>query len=238
MGKHETGYERVDKDLYPTPSWVVDALAEHIDLVGKIIWECAAGTGQMVEALKTAGATVYATDIARYGYPLDEVMDFLSPQNPKPLRWHWTVTNPAWGKRNKTAEAFVARGLQRLSPGQGLALLLPVDFDSGVTRRKFFHDCPAFIGKIVLTQRAVWFQRTDGIREAPKENICWYLWAYPLLHVCRPPLILYAPNNRKEAAVAEHEPLGAREWRQNSSPTMTDKCRGQNHELPSQSREN
>ena len=45
---------------------------------------------QMVEALKTAGAMVYATDIARYGYPLDEVMDFLSPQ----IQSHCAGTGP------------------------------------------------------------------------------------------------------------------------------------------------
>ena len=27
MGKHETGYARVERDLYPTPHWVVSALA-------------------------------------------------------------------------------------------------------------------------------------------------------------------------------------------------------------------
>src|SRR2546430_1643295 len=60
MGKHERGYARVDKDLYPTPSWVVDALAEHIDLIDRVVWECATGAGQMAEALKAVGATVYA----------------------------------------------------------------------------------------------------------------------------------------------------------------------------------
>jgi hypothetical protein len=83
MGKHETSYPRVERDHYPTPSWVVDALAEHVELVGKVVWECATGAGQMAEALKAAGATVYATDIARCGYPLDEVIDFLSTRNPK-----------------------------------------------------------------------------------------------------------------------------------------------------------
>jgi hypothetical protein len=205
MGKHETSYPRVERDHYPTPSWVIDALAEHVDLEGKIIWECAAGNGQMAEALADSGAArVYCTDIARYdGYPLDEPMDFLSARNPKFGRWDWTVTNPAWGVRNKTAEAFVARGLERLSHGQGLALLLPVDFDSGVTRRKFFHDCPTFIGKIVLTRRAVWFKRSDGIREAPKENVGWYLWSRPVLRVRRPPLILYAPRAHQTDATSQ-----------------------------------
>jgi hypothetical protein len=196
MGKHGS-YPRVDKDLYPTPSWVVDALSEHVELAGKIIWEPACGTGQMAEALKAAGATVYATDVARYGYPLDEVMDFLSPRNPKLPRFDLTVTNPAWGKRNKTAEAFIARGLERIGYGQALALLLPIDFDSGVTRRKFFHDCPAYLGKIVLIKRVVWFKRTDGKREAPKENVAWYVWTRGVLRARPQPIILYAP---KEAA--------------------------------------
>jgi hypothetical protein len=34
MGKHETGYARVERDLYPTPHRVVSALAEHVDLRG------------------------------------------------------------------------------------------------------------------------------------------------------------------------------------------------------------
>jgi hypothetical protein len=73
MGKHETTYERAARDHYPTPAWVIGALAEHVDLTDRIVWECAAGNGQMVEALKAAGAAkVYATDVASYGYPLDE----------------------------------------------------------------------------------------------------------------------------------------------------------------------
>jgi predicted RNA methylase len=61
MGKHESGY------LYPTPAWVVEALAEHIGLAGKVVWECAAGTGTMTEALKAAGASrVYCTDISTH----------------------------------------------------------------------------------------------------------------------------------------------------------------------------
>jgi hypothetical protein len=56
VGKHETGFARIERDFYPTPSWVVEALVEHIDLAGLRIWECAAGDGRMAEALKAAGA--------------------------------------------------------------------------------------------------------------------------------------------------------------------------------------
>ena len=160
MGKHERGYERGDKDLYPTPPWVVDALAEHLDIQGKIIWECAAGTGQMTEALKVAGAArVYSSDTVGRGYPLDEMIDFLSLRKPKLQHFDLIVTNPPWGVGNRTPAAFIARGLARLSHGQTLALLLSVDFGSGVTRRKFFHDCieyqewsKRYLGKLLLAE--------------------------------------------------------------------------------------
>ena len=47
MGKHENGYVRVDKDFYPTPAWVVEALAEHVDLRGRTVWEPACGDGRL-----------------------------------------------------------------------------------------------------------------------------------------------------------------------------------------------
>ena len=53
--------------------------------------------------------------------------------------------------------AFIEAGLRQLPIGAILALLLPCDFDSGKTRARYFRDCPHFVGKIVLTQRVVWF---------------------------------------------------------------------------------
>jgi hypothetical protein len=197
MGKHETSYPRIDRDHYPTPAWVTSALAEHIDLRRRVIWECAAGNGQMAEALAAAGAAeVYCTDIARYGYPLDETFDFLSAQNPKLPRFDGIVTNPAYGNKNALSVAFTKLGLERIRPGGFLALLLMNDIDSGVTRTALFRDHPHFVAKIVLTKRVIWFKRSDGEREGPKENHAWFIWQRPLLHVRRPPLILYAPETR------------------------------------------
>ena len=63
MGKHENGYARVARDFYPTPSWVVDALAEHVELRGRRIWEPAAGDGRMARTLALHGARVFSSDI-------------------------------------------------------------------------------------------------------------------------------------------------------------------------------
>jgi hypothetical protein len=191
MGKHETNYVRVERDLYPTPLWVIDALAEHVDLAGKVVWEPATGIGRMAEALKGAGAArVYTTHIVARDYPLDEVMDFLSARNPRLQRIDALVSNPPYGRGNRLAAKFIARGLERIAGGGTLALL-PVDFDSGKTRYRFFRDCPAFAAKIVLTQRIILF---DAPGAAPKENHSWFVWHRGALRSSPPPIVLYAPT--------------------------------------------
>ena len=135
------------------------------------------------------GATVFGSDVAEYGYPLDAIYDFTSAHDPVSVgRYDLTVTNPPFGERGKLAEAFIAAGLRRIYSGGSLCLLLPVDFDSAVTRRRFFCNCPLFVAKIVLVRRIVWFERCDGIRAAPKENSAWFVWERRALRAPWPPL--------------------------------------------------
>lgn len=195
MGKHETGFERVERDLYPTrESWVADALFDHVDVRGRTVWEFAAGTGCLVEHLKAAGASVYCSDIFDYGYPLDALFDFTVPGNPGPEPDLY-VTNPPCGKGGRLAAKFIEAGLRRIKRRGILCLLLPVDFDSAIGRPYLFRDCPLFRGKIVLTRRPIWFSRTDGKREAPKENYCWNIWQSSALRL--PPVLLYGPLSKQ-----------------------------------------
>jgi hypothetical protein len=201
MGKHENGYTRVPRDVYTTPGWCIDALAEHVQLERLKIWECAANSGRMVRALEARGAKVFASDIEAHD-GLDAVFDFLTPGLPPGLSsWDGVVTNPPWGERNRLAEAFIRRGLDHLNQHGGfLALLLPTDFDSAVSRLQLFCD-HRFTARISLTARPVWFQRTDGKREAPKENCAWFVWSRPTLRHPGPPRAFHAvarPN--REAA--------------------------------------
>jgi hypothetical protein len=178
MGKHETGYQRVTNDLYPTmPGFVVEALARHFDLGGAWVWEPACGTGEMAQALRRCGASVYESDIIDRD-DQDEVFDFLSDADPRFTDFDFVVTNPPGGIRNATATAFIARGLDYVARrGATLALLLPADFDSAITRRHLFAESKYFAATIVLTRRPVWFERTDGKRAAPKENFRWFIWS-------------------------------------------------------------
>jgi hypothetical protein len=171
VGKHETGFARVERDFYPTPNWVIEALAEHIDLAGMRVWEPACGNGQMAEALKASGASVYSSDVEDHGYAgLDAVLDFAAGQHPNTARFSGIVTNPPFGARGKLAEQFIAVGLQQITAYGFMALLLPADFDSAKTRTRFFAGCPHFAGKIILTRRIVWFANPNKQRENPKEN--------------------------------------------------------------------
>jgi hypothetical protein len=192
VGKHGS-YPRVPRDLYPTPAWCIDALDEHVNLQGRRIWECAAGTGQMAQALSAHGAEVFSSDVDPHGC-CNAVFDFLSSGFPPALkRFDGIVTNPAWGSGNRTAVAFIRAGLIRIVDAGGfLALLLPADFDSAVTRRELFHACPLFLARIILTARPVWFSRADGMKAAPKENVCWFVWAQPVLRSPVSPVVRYA----------------------------------------------
>ncbi len=191
MGKHGT-YPRVDGDHCPTPDWVVAALAEHVDLAGKVIWEPTAGDGCMAEALKAAGASVFCSDNVDRGYPLGAALNFTSALK-APIYFDGIVTNPAYGHGGRIAERFIAAGLRHTAGGGFLALLLAADFDSAKTRPRFCRDCPLFAAKIVLTRRITWFSYPDPDRERPKENHSWCVWRHSTLWST--PLILYAPRN-------------------------------------------
>lgn len=188
MGKHGS-YERVPRDLYPTPAWPVACLNQHVALKGLIVWEPAAGTGSMVRALRNRGAYVTASDIVKRRGVI--ASDFLG--NDKPPRCNAIITNPPFGVGGRLALAFIERGLERLEEGAWLCLLLPCDFDSASTRAHVFGECRWFAAKIVLRKRIVWFQRHDGVKEAPKENSAWFIWKRVRVHRRGPPALFYAP---------------------------------------------
>ena len=195
MGKHEAGYARIERDLYPTPSWVTELLSKVANVHSKDVWECACGDGRMSDALIDAGARVFSTDVVDYGYPgFNGIFDFMSDRC-MAGNFAGIITNPPFGPRGKWAERFIASGLQRMGNGF-LALLLPADFDSARTRMHLFGNCQRFAGKLVLTQRVKWFEHPTNPRMQPKENSAWYLWGNIELRRLKAlaPVIHYAPE--------------------------------------------
>lgn len=199
MSTRASGFDKIPHDLFQTPPWVIDALAEHVNLNGLNVWEPACGEGQMVRALESCGASVTATDITDHGFKdMAGVHDFTDMRPPVRL-FHFDsiISNPPYGVQGRTGEAFIDHGLDWLSPGGLLALLLPVDFDSAKTRAKFFGDCPDFAAKIVLRRRIAWFEPQQG-QAGPSANHAWYIWVRNHLRAQRAPVTLYAPSNAVE----------------------------------------
>jgi hypothetical protein len=137
---------------------------------------------------------VWCTDIHDYGYPLDQLFDFLT-DNASPFAFDYLITNPAYGYRCRYVTPTIEAGLRRLGPNGVMALLLPVDCDSAARRSAYFGSCPHFDFKIVLNERIVWFERPDGERAQPKENHGWFVWRRRRRR--RDPIIRYEPNKKE-----------------------------------------
>jgi hypothetical protein len=177
MAQRISGYVRQANDSYETPAWVTDALVPHISKLALHVWEPAAGSGQMVDALSNAGFRVTGTDITTG-------VDFLECNAMPSDAIQAICTNPPYTH----AQTFIEHALVLTKPiGGVVAMLLRGDFDHAKTRRHLFADCPAFAKKIIFTERIVWFQRPGA---APSFNHCWIVWDWQ--HTCKP-TIEYAP---------------------------------------------
>lgn len=165
-----SNYARVENDLYQTEPWATEALLRNFPLVGRSVWEPAAGNHLMADVLREHGALVKTSDIETYDRSHDAIYDFLIDRPHIEPSMQAIVTNPPFGKGNRDAVKFAQLALERCS---GLvALLLTAKFDFGKTRRHLFADNPRFIAKINLVDRIQWFEgATTGT-----EDHAWYVW--------------------------------------------------------------
>jgi hypothetical protein len=97
--------------------------------------------------------------------------DFLQCRAVPNDRINCIVTNPPYGDRGKLGCEFIRHALA-LEGVRHVVLLLPVDFDSAITRTGLFRDCRAFAHKIILLGRIKWFPGP----KSPSTNHAWYCW--------------------------------------------------------------
>jgi tRNA G10 N-methylase Trm11 len=118
----------------------------------------------MVRALNQAGIPTIGTG-----------GNFLAKTRLPDPRINAIITNPPYGDDGGLACQFIEHALELVPI---VAMLLRVDFDSGVTRQHLFRNCPAFACKLSVLSRINWFpgkfslERTDlqqMIRNAPDE---------------------------------------------------------------------
>lgn len=182
----EAGYERKERDFYPTEPWVTRALCRAVDFRSHavfglsrsefLVWEPACGDGRMARELEAAGYDVVASDIADYGYSTP-CLDFLDAaalaaitRGGKLRPVAGIVTNPPFN----LAVQFILRGLELTHASQGkVAILQRHEFDAPVSNHPLFQPPNPFAAKLVLPRRPRW---SDEDKASPRFPYAWYLW--------------------------------------------------------------
>jgi hypothetical protein len=159
-------------DFWATPRCLIDALTKTVlaELPTAAIWECAAGDGSLVRALRAAGHTVVASDIEPRAAGIER-RDFLSEEPPP---GHFIVaTNPPFC----AIDQFLARGLHLLDNGLivGLVLLVRCDTLTAATRADAFNRAT---GILTCCWRPVWIEGSKGNGRWSNAWV-WWLPDYP-----------------------------------------------------------
>lgn len=182
---YESGFERFDKDRYWTQPWITQALLDTVS-VPNMIWEPAAGRGDIVTKLIDNGRDVVASDV-----DLSEFDYFLCPTIqhnfimavPPLYEGHpdikGIITNPPYNQPRGIADDFVRHGLFLMENFgiEFMAMLLRSEFCRGKRRRDMFGDNPMYAGEIVLTSRPRWdWWFRDEPEASPRHNFSWFIW--------------------------------------------------------------
>lgn len=168
MSQRKSGFNLIKNDFYATPEWVTLCLLAE-EVFETLIIEPACGENHIVDVLMAHGHKVIGMDL--YSEHGATRLDFLKAKRPMSC----IVTNPPYGQRLKLAQLFVEHALEltRLTGGV-VAMLLPVTFDSGKTRRHLFADCPAWKKKIIITDRIEW-ANIEKTNESSTDH-AWFIW--------------------------------------------------------------
>lgn len=158
---------RRESDFYPTPPEVTVALLDFLHLPeNTVIWEPAAGEGDMLETIRACGyGESFGTDIS-------EGFDFLSPDIFKRLfvGFDWIITNPPFA----LAEEFIRKAA---SLGKPFAFLVKSQFWHAKRRLSLFDEFPpSYI--LPLTWRPDFFFKDDH-GGSPLMDVMWCVWLMP-----------------------------------------------------------
>jgi len=159
-------------DLYSTPACAVEALLR-VEPIPHRIWEPACGHGNIVNALRTAGREVVATDLVNYGEPItppryygvDFLMECKAPEGTEAI-----ITNPPY----MLATEFVAHALD-LCPH--VTMLLRLAFLESEKRSRILENCGlarvhVFRKRLPRMHRAGW----SGPKASSAIRFAWFVW--------------------------------------------------------------
>jgi hypothetical protein len=155
-------------DSYETPLIAVRELLA-VETLPHGIWEPAAGRGAIVNALRSHGHAVTASDIIDYGFPLNFVADFLTTTK-MPTGCGAIVTNAPFRILNK----FTRHALD-LAPRVYLLCRLAFYETQGRTdilERRGLARVHVFRGRLPMMHRDGW----KGRRASSALPFAWFVW--------------------------------------------------------------
>lgn len=160
-------------DQYQTPPEAVRALLG-VEALPAVIWEPAAGEGNIVRALQESGRTCWSSEIdPGYAFKPDDCEDFFKSTS-APAGCNCIVTNPPF----KDASQFISHSLALVDH---VHMLLRVNFWEGgtkddlrdlVIRRNPPRRCWVFRERLPMMHRRGWTGKTA----ASSMTFAWFYW--------------------------------------------------------------
>jgi hypothetical protein len=161
-------YSERGLDLYGTPPQAVPPLLR-VEQLPPVVWEPAAGRGNIVKELRAAGHQLIASDIVSYDFPLDFVQNFFSC-TAMPAGCQGIVSNGPY----RWIEQFVAHALE-LSPI--VVVLLRLTFLESERRCAILENrglarIHVFRKRLPMMHRNGW----EGRKANSGMAFCWMRW--------------------------------------------------------------
>jgi hypothetical protein len=167
-GRH--AFARRGFDSYPTPAIAVESLLDaEPEIAHAIVFEPAAGAGNIVRVLRAHGIPCVARDLVKRGFPLDRTSNFLRCRRAPP-GCTAIVTNPPY----RLAEQFAAHALA-LVPD--VFLLLRLAFIESVRRTALLEH--SGLRAVHVFRRRLPRMHRDGWRgPRASSSMCfaWFCW--------------------------------------------------------------
>jgi hypothetical protein len=171
MATRHSAYPRAKDEFYSEPSWVADALLDHLPL--KALHDPCCGFGTIITAATRRGIRATGADIVDRACGLFSMRDFLSDETIYPA----IVCNPPF----KIAATLIAHALTRV-PDQGhVAMLSPISFLAAQRRYALFSR-PELDEVLVLSKRPsappgdLLLECGESMRKSGSFDFVWTIW--------------------------------------------------------------
>lgn len=161
-------------DFYPTPHWVTECLLREIKFTGPV-WEPAAGRGDICHVLALHGLEYVASDLNDFGgdSSIKHGVDFFTEARRMKAageKYRDSITNPPYKYMTEWAVA-----MQDLVE-EKFALLLPLRFLEGQTRKKALFDVYPPRWQVVLSDRPTMYPYGEITGGNSTIAFAWFVW--------------------------------------------------------------